>query len=690
MPINIKEIFKSDLDPNSNEFFSKDKVDKLNLNFNQLSDGGMIGPVGLKGPTGNMGIKGITGDTGPQGPIGLQGLPGENAFQQWTEFNNSTETYKTITPNFDSENNIEYQPTRFWIGYTNTEQTDELQTNQPIQVLKSFESNQSQLRLKNTNNINFDFKLNDNIIEIGNLSNITDYLIYQYRVDKTQIYMDDLNELFNITKSNFTFKSQNNKLKNVESKGIFKYNNLVNSDNILISSDNSGTAKWVNKSDIFGMFPIGSVISIPEFVFNTNNFNLSTIQNGMDPVKFKFGSGKVNTIYEGWYLCHGKTWTDGVITYETPELNAFEIEVDANGGEQIYISQSGTTSILGGGDFNMDATYENDEYSIQLTNNTQDNIIDFATTSGDFYQSKQIHIVYLQKPQLYWQLTEFDDIETTQITLSYGKGSFEIACIQFNLQIYAWTGNSTDWINGDLTNIQLYNISLDDLEPANTGWYAREGLARYWNGSEFTLSSSCPTQIELGYASSVIDDNINGDMSGKPTNTYTINADRIYDATILKNNIGQNATEGWYRETENNDNDNWRRYWDGDQFLGEAIQSAYVTNTQLKFGNNYEIVCNITQEYTSFYNSTFDTPFFSPGGNILDNIYNINSFIYVPKNWSTNSNVGEYPLVKIRNQNTPSQNQSFTVTSKSSGFLITPKRARINQNSTLQEPEDCN
>lgn len=685
MPINIKEIFKSDLGPNSNEWWSKDKVDKLNFNFNQLSGGGMIGPTGLKGLVGDMGIKGITGDTGPQGPIGLQGLPGENAFQQWAEFNNSTETYKTITPNFDSENNIEYQPTRFWIGYTNTEQTDELQTNQPIQVLKSFENNQSQLRLKNTNNINFDFKLNDNIIEIGNLSNITDSLIYQYRVDRTQIYMDDSNEFLNITESGFTFKSQNNKLKNVESKGIFKYNNLVNSDNILISSDNSGTAKWVNKSDIFGMFPIGSVISIPEFVFNTNNFNLGIIQNGMDPVKFKFGSGKVNTIYEGWYLCHGQTWTDGVITYETPELNAFEIEVDSNGGDQTQFSQLGTTSILGGGDFNMNATYENDVYSIQLTNNTQDGIIDFATTSDDFYQSKQIHIVYLQKPQLYWQLTGTDDIETTQITLSYGKVSFEIACSNSS-QTYIWTGNSTDWINGDLTNIQLYNISLNVLLPANTGWYAREGLARYWNGSEFTLSSSCPTQIELGYASSVIDDNINGAMLGKPTNTYTINADRIYDATILKNRSGQNATEGWYRETENDDNDNWRIYWDGDQFLGESIQSAYVKDTELKFSNTYEIVCDITQEYTSFYNSTVDT---TSGGSILDDIHNINSFIYVPKNWSKNSNVGEYPLVKIRNQNAPLQNQSFTVTSKSSG-LITPKRARINQNSTLQEPEDCN
>ena len=34
MPLNIKNIFSSDLDPNRTDFWSTDKLDKLNYNFN--------------------------------------------------------------------------------------------------------------------------------------------------------------------------------------------------------------------------------------------------------------------------------------------------------------------------------------------------------------------------------------------------------------------------------------------------------------------------------------------------------------------------------------------------------------------------------------------------------------------------------------------------------------------------------
>ena len=45
--LNIKEIFKSDLDPNSPNWWAKAKVDKINFNFNQLEKGGSYGPTGL-------------------------------------------------------------------------------------------------------------------------------------------------------------------------------------------------------------------------------------------------------------------------------------------------------------------------------------------------------------------------------------------------------------------------------------------------------------------------------------------------------------------------------------------------------------------------------------------------------------------------------------------------------------------
>ena len=58
MNIRIKELFKSDLDPNSNEWWSKDKIDKINFNFRLMKNGGPLGPDGIEGPNGEDGDKG--------------------------------------------------------------------------------------------------------------------------------------------------------------------------------------------------------------------------------------------------------------------------------------------------------------------------------------------------------------------------------------------------------------------------------------------------------------------------------------------------------------------------------------------------------------------------------------------------------------------------------------------------------
>lgn len=83
MNIRIKELFKSDLDPNSTEWWSEDKIDKINYNFNVLSEGGPAGPVGIEGPNGNEGLKGGDGDEGSQGPQGPQGVPGPDSSGNW-------------------------------------------------------------------------------------------------------------------------------------------------------------------------------------------------------------------------------------------------------------------------------------------------------------------------------------------------------------------------------------------------------------------------------------------------------------------------------------------------------------------------------------------------------------------------------------------------------------------------------
>ena len=83
MNIRIKELFKSDLDPNSAEWWSKDKIDKINYNFNVLSSGGPAGPIGVEGPNGGEGSKGITGMQGTEGYQGPQGIPGPDSSGNW-------------------------------------------------------------------------------------------------------------------------------------------------------------------------------------------------------------------------------------------------------------------------------------------------------------------------------------------------------------------------------------------------------------------------------------------------------------------------------------------------------------------------------------------------------------------------------------------------------------------------------
>ena len=83
MNIRIKELFKSDLDPNSNEWWSKHKIDKINYNFKLLANGGPVGPTGLEGDNGIDGDKGETGDIGSQGPQGPQGIPGPAVGGRW-------------------------------------------------------------------------------------------------------------------------------------------------------------------------------------------------------------------------------------------------------------------------------------------------------------------------------------------------------------------------------------------------------------------------------------------------------------------------------------------------------------------------------------------------------------------------------------------------------------------------------
>ena len=102
MNIRIKELFKSDLDPNSNEWWSKHKIDKINYNFKLLANGGPAGPLGLEGDNGIDGDKGETGEIGSQGPQGPQGIPGPAVGGRWF-LNGATTQSPILYPKADED-----------------------------------------------------------------------------------------------------------------------------------------------------------------------------------------------------------------------------------------------------------------------------------------------------------------------------------------------------------------------------------------------------------------------------------------------------------------------------------------------------------------------------------------------------------------------------------------------------------
>lgn len=88
MSLDIKELYKSDLDPNySLTWWSTKKVEKLNWNFDRIeeSEGGPLGPQGWLGKSGSVGLTGVLGSVGRQGPVGNVGTQGFTGENEWIE-----------------------------------------------------------------------------------------------------------------------------------------------------------------------------------------------------------------------------------------------------------------------------------------------------------------------------------------------------------------------------------------------------------------------------------------------------------------------------------------------------------------------------------------------------------------------------------------------------------------------------
>ena len=539
MAINIKELFTTDLNPNSNVWWSKDKVDKINYNFYLLSNGGMPGPQGTIGEDGAFGVMGTIGTVGAQGPQGYQGPQGKENLNDWIYFPESDVTISDssvvtvpayLFPRRNLPTEVTTAPVNLRIGFLSTdpEYVVPVEAVSPVQIINT-ENTWTQLRVLNNNlttkgyNFNFSyasptstFKISPGVTSaIHNLIFSADNISLSVKNPILTGFTEAISitdSIININKVSpgFEFNLSNVAAKKTSSSGQFRYSVGAGIEKILTSTDIVGNVAWKTTKEIFQGFPIGSILSIRESDFNSSYFTLSTsstnpsIPVGANGLSNTYGRGIVGDEYEGWYLCNGQTWRteQGSNAYLTPNLNNFTYNIQPGGSQPVAGVNLGQNDpiLIGGYDLRILAsTDQSGVYNIQYTSPFPDNdqspsisLVEIEETSSaaTHYSSRMVHIVYLKEPNLIWSSTAIPQLVLTSITLTVAQSSSNTACTAPVDTIFSWTGeNASEWatVTPPTSDYQLYAQNSSGPVLAPSGWYANDARVRlYWNGTSFT------------------------------------------------------------------------------------------------------------------------------------------------------------------------------------------------------------
>tara|TARA_B110000090_G_scaffold206660_1_gene256501 strand:- start:3450 stop:5999 length:2550 start_codon:yes stop_codon:yes gene_type:complete len=714
--LNIKEIFKSDLDPNSSNWWAKGKVDKINFNFNQLEKGGTYGPLGNQGPdgiTGEMGMQGLIGTKGDQGLQGTEGLSGK-----FTWNINRSSSNDTIFPNY--QGGIEYSPIALVIGAPSgaVEYNTALQSDvTPCIFLGTTQKNN--LALAN-NSRRASFGINEAGLNIGKLENITPPWILEINepVINSSIRYKDLsgNDKLEVINENSIqlLKSHVNSEFNEEFEviGDFSYNNNALENKVLVSIDVDGNLEWKNRFEVFSALPRGSFITIREEDFNNNNFHiLDGSEIGSDGyLKIGYGRGREGSKFDGWYLANGQKWIDGVLQFEVPNLNSFnytiantlQSNVGYDGPEVDIIVTNPDPIIIAGSNTRSDAVYNATSlgYDVSQTVEVIDDSIPLPAASGtsDLSIKRNVNIIKLGETSLYW-LTDPSEgvIIPTAIELTVVASTYQLSC-SAALHTYLWTGS--DWINGTLGLLYTNNNGTAGASPV-AGWYQREDLSRYWTGSYWApISFQCPVIYtkDLVSAATLMDVNLNGPTkpAGAVSVVYNIDTPLFQDATTITiESNGLIPSAGWMREFGSGGN-TYRRYWNGTSFTGVSINKLYVNIKSSSISAtalNNSGACstlftdNITLYFGRNTNPLDDSPI--PFWD-LDKVYNTlsdTSTLYVNLNWV--QSIGACPVIGIYDQDRPGTSQPYYSLVEDKGVVTGKKYALIKPISTLLEPISC-
>lgn len=335
MPISLKHINTSDSDTI--------KLDNVNYNFDQLvANGG--GPRGPQGPIGQTGIQGTTGVQGFQGVEGNQGTQGTQGPILPNYWKNISETgdieAKTLIP-------ISYIGDNFApvikIGYVEADseygtKSDLVGGKTPYQWnINRRPFSTSNLRFLSSVDLDtaYDFKLNK---EGGTKDSMTmgfldlNYSTTEYVSGGTSFRSSiGSGDSLYINRNETLFKKPTTFDSSVTSEDTFFIQNAnEGTGKIAISDDINGLVKFKDVKDLGGTVSVGTIISVPTSIFNSNFVNTEIVNIGNDePLRLSCGRGE--GIYDGWYLCNGKIWDDeSSFSYTVPQLGMFTYLIEDN------------------------------------------------------------------------------------------------------------------------------------------------------------------------------------------------------------------------------------------------------------------------------------------------------------------------------------------------------------------------
>jgi len=392
MSLDIKELYKSDLDPNYiSTWWSTKKVEKLNWNFDRIEEagGGPLGPQGWLGKSGPIGANGATGANGRQGPQGNRGNQGFTGDTDWIENyvagdTNATLLIKQIKDDpYDVKVGFDKNSTGYssvtshsaTTGSINRWNTPNINTWNAVFTSSDIDGSVVDISARKVYfwNLGVDVATTHSTLQTGfyNTGGKTKYLSNNF-IFQTPLFTNDagvfsptasgnLKEYLKLAATKFdldpvvvstfsntaVFRATTQSGTPVNHK--FGPNTYSNPGAGKVAYTNSpapnGTVLWGNAYDVIGGFPVGSII-ITQDEFIDSFFYLEEAgayisaadkravsgwdTNGpTEPViEFKYGAGKPGTKFEGWYLCNGKSWKKGAVEYKLPNLCGFDYNVD--------------------------------------------------------------------------------------------------------------------------------------------------------------------------------------------------------------------------------------------------------------------------------------------------------------------------------------------------------------------------